>query len=98
MSATRYNTKEKASLEIYGRGGNFIAEIKNLSTTGACIEWTDSEVALQEGDLLRMTVLLKALNRKHNLNAEVIWRKGRKSGITFLKSDQIFEKIVERDS
>jgi len=98
MSATRYMTKEKASLEIYGRGGIFIADIKNLSTTGACIEWTDSQLSLQEGDLLRMTVLLKALNRKHNLNAEVIWRKGRKSGITFLKSEKIFEKIVERDS
>ena len=96
MSATRYTTREKASIEIYGRGGNFIVNLANLSVTGACLEWTQEDVNLAEGDLIRMTVVLKALNRRHNLNAEVVWREGKKTGINFIKSEDVLEKIMER--
>lgn len=96
MTATRYTTKEKASIEIYGRSGSFIVDLRNLSITGALIEWTQEDLNLEKGDLLRMTVILKALNRRHNLNAEVVWRDGKKTGINFIKTDEILEKMMDR--
>jgi hypothetical protein len=96
MPAIRYTTKEKASVEIYGRSGNFIADLKNLSVTGACLEWAHGDMSLQKGDLVRMTVVLRALNRRHNLNAEVVWIEGGKTGINFIKADEVLEKMMEK--
>lgn len=95
-NAHRYTTREKASVEVYGRHETVIADLRNLSQTGACVEWTQSDVSLQKGDLVRITVFLKTLNRKHNVNAEVMWRDGNKSGVNFINSDQVLEKIVDR--
>lgn len=97
MKATRYTTKEKASVEVYGRSGNIIVQLRNLSVTGACLEWTQDDVSLNKGDLVRMTVVLKALNRRHNLNAEVVWRDGKKTGVNFIKSEEVLEKMIEKD-
>ncbi len=97
MSATRYMTREKASIEIYGRSGNLIAQVKNLSVTGACLEWSQEDVNLQKGDLVRLTVSLKALNRRHNINGEVMWRDGKQSGINFITSDDVLDKMMERE-
>ena len=96
MAAERFSTKEHASVQIYGKPGNVIAVVKNLSSTGACLEWAQEDCAIQEGDLLRLTVILKALNRRHNVSAEVVWRRGNLSGISFIKHDQVLEKMMER--
>lgn len=96
MSATRYTTKEKASIEVYGRQGNYIAKLRNLSTTGALLEWAQSDVQLQKGDLVRMTVVLRALNRRHNLNAEVVWTEGKMTGVNFIKSSEVLEKMIDK--
>lgn len=96
MPATRYPTKEKAAIEVYGKNGNFIAQIENVSMTGACLHWSQSAVPLTKGDLLRMTVILKAVNRKHNLNAEVVWSDGKKTGISFIKSADVLDKMMEK--
>lgn len=96
MTAQRFITKEKASLEVYGKTGTIIADLKNLSSSGACLEWTQTGVELKEGDILRVTVFLKALGRKHNMSAEVIWRDGNISGVTFLKPDQVLERMMEK--
>lgn len=98
MAAQRYNTKEKASVEVYGRSGNIIASIRDVSVTGACLEWTQEQVELEEGDLVRLTIVLKAVNRKHNLNAEVIWRQGKKTGVNFIKSDEVVDRMMEKDA
>jgi len=96
MGNDRFFTKEKAQLEIYGKSGTVIADMKNLSVSGACLEWTQEDVNLTKGDLIRLTVFLKALNRRHNLSAEVVWRDGKKTGITFIRPDQVLDKMVER--
>ena len=96
MNAERYFTKEKAQFEVYGKSGTIIADMKNLSTSGACLEWTQDDVNLNRGDLVRVTVYLKSLNRKHNLSAEVIWRDGKKTGVTFIRADQLLDKMVDR--
>ena len=96
MAAQRYETKEKASLEIYGKGGQVIAHVRNLSMTGALIEWTQEDATIEKGDLVRMTVILKTVNRRHNVNAEVVWRDGKKSGLNFIKTDEVLEKMMDR--
>lgn len=96
MTAVRYQTKEKASLEIYGRSGNITGQLKNLSVTGACLEWSQEEVNLEKGDLVRMTVVLMSLNRRHDVNAEVVWVDGKTTGLNFIKSDEVLEKMMER--
>lgn len=94
--AERYSTREKAALEVYGKPGTVIADVRNLSASGACLEWTQNDVLLKQGDVIRLTVFLRTLNRKHNLSAEVVWRDGNKSGISFLRSDQVLSKMVEK--
>lgn len=96
MIAQRYPTKERASIEIYGKSGNFIANLKDISQTGACLEWTQQDVALQKGDLVRLTVLLKALNRRHNVSAEVMWVNGNRTGVAFIGQDEILDKMLDR--
>lgn len=96
MAAQRYDTKEKASLEVYGKGGQLIASVRNLSMTGALLEWTQEDVTLEKGDLVRMTVILKTVNRRHNVNAEVVWRDGKRSGINFIRSEEVLEKMMDR--
>lgn len=96
MNAQRFVTREKASLEVYGKSGTVIASLKNLSLSGACLEWTQGGVEIEKGDVLRVTVFLKALNRRHNISAEVIWREGNQSGVTFLKPDQVLDKVIEK--
>ena len=98
MSAQRYFTREKASVEIYGRSGNSIAFVRDVSVTGACLEWAQDQIELKEGDLDRLTIILKAVNRKHNLNGEVIWKQGKRSGINFIKSEEVLERLVDRES
>jgi hypothetical protein len=96
MAATRYATKEKASIEIYGRSGNFIAQLKNVSVTGACLEWYQDDIPLEKGDLIRMTVVLRALNRRHNVNGEVVWNDGKMTGVNFIKSNEVIGKMMDR--
>ncbi len=97
MRAVRYETKEKASVEIYGKTGNFVAQVKNLSVTGACLEWIQDGAEVIKGDLLRMTVVLRALNRRHNISCEVVWTNGKTTGVNFIKSSEILEKIFDKD-
>ena len=96
MSAQRFLTKEKAAVEVYGKNGVTIASVKNLSKTGACLIWEESEVPVLKGDLIRITIYLKALNRRHKVSGEVIWFDGKFGGIQFLSSEQLLDKIVDR--
>ncbi len=97
MSATRYETREKASIEVYGKSGNFVAQLKNLSVTGACLEWVHEDVNLIKGDLVRITVVLRAINRRHNVSGEVVWTEGKITGINFIKSSDVLEKLMDRN-
>jgi hypothetical protein len=98
MSAERYPTKEKAEIEIYGRSGGIIARIKDISQTGACLQIDHAEASLSKGDLVCMKVILRALKKEHRVNAQVVWTEGRQSGIQFLTSDQLVEKMLVRSA
>lgn len=96
MRAERFETNERASLEIFGSSSSTVAELRNISVTGACLEWEDNGFQLSEGDLVRMTVDLQSLNRQHKVSGEVVWIDGRTTGVQFLKPNELVERIVGR--
>lgn len=94
--AQRYTTKERAAVEVYGRNGQIICSVRNLSASGACLEWQHDDVELRQGDLVRLTVVLRSLNRRHYVNAEVVWRDGKRSGVSFIPSNQVLDRLLEK--
>lgn len=90
----RYLTQERAYLEIFGRMGTLIAEMKNLSITGAFLEIIQGDYIPQRGDLLRVTIPLESLGRTHSVNAEVIWGKSLGVGVCFLNHQETMTKML----
>ncbi len=68
-TAKRYKTKETAHIEVYGHIGVLVAQLKNLSQTGAFLEVSQGDYVPKKGDLLNLTVILSSLHRTHNLAA-----------------------------
>lgn len=97
MAAIRFDTKEKASVEIYGKAGKLFAALKNLSRTGACLEYALEELPVKRGDLVRLTIDLPNVKRRHYVSAQVMWRNGRRTGLHFLTAEQLLEKMVGQD-
>ncbi len=89
----RFLTKEHAQIEIYGRMGKVFCRVANLSVTGAFLEIINAKYVPKPGELIRMTVLLRQVNKTHTLDAEIIWSKGLGLGISFIKKEQLFEKL-----
>jgi hypothetical protein len=94
--AQRFETREKASVEVYGRSVNMTAEVKNISKTGACLENPSEYFDLDKGDLIRVTIYLEELHREHNVSAEVVWRLGNRAGIAFIAPEQVIEKLTAK--
>jgi PilZ domain-containing protein len=92
----RYMTQERAYLEIFGRMGTLIAEMKNLSLTGAFLEIVQGDYIPQKGDLIRVTVPLETLGRTHSVNAEVVWGKSLGLGVCFLNRQETMTKMLSR--
>jgi hypothetical protein len=98
ISAKRHTTSELAQIEIYGRNGKTNARMKNLSATGAFLQTSPGERVPRKGELVRATVQLQSLGRAHSVDAEVIWSAGTGFGVTFLKKNQLLEKMFQRSS
>jgi len=99
MIAERFPTEEKAAVEIYGRGVEMVARIADLSKTGACLHLDvefSTKANLGKGDLVRMTVTLGALKKEHRINAEVVWSNGQKTGVQFLNSQELLDRMINR--
>jgi len=97
FSSERHQTQERAYLEIYGRMGTLIAEMKNLSATGAFLEIIQGDYIPQKGDLVRVTVPLESLGRTHSVNAEVIWGKSLGVGVCFLNRQETMTKMLSQN-
>lgn len=101
MEAQRFTTDEWANLEVYGSGHNSRAKLKNLSRSGAYLEFRDLQLVVEEGDLLRITVHLGALGKSRRLSAEVVWLKKPAAGfsgigVSFLKPEEVYQKLSSR--
>ena len=94
--AQRYNTKEMAQIEVYGRMGKVFCKLGNLSESGAFLEIINSNYIPRSGDLIRITVMLRQLNKTHIVDGEIIWARGLGLGINFLKKKNLVEKLSGR--
>lgn len=94
----RFPTREPAHIEVYGRFGKIYCKMGNLSKKGAFFEIISSNFIPRKGDLVRITVNLKQLNRNHTLDGEVIWCKGLAMGLMFLKQEILYQKLSSRAS
>jgi PilZ domain len=92
----RFVTNERASIEVYGRRSSVMATLKNLSQTGACLTWAQEGVRLETGDLVCLIVELGALKKRHKVTAEVIWRRDKETGVTFIPKEELVEKFVSK--
>ncbi|MGZ3769654.1 MAG: PilZ domain-containing protein [Bdellovibrio sp.] len=95
--AKRYNTNEKAQVEVMGRMGVLVANLRNISQTGAFLEVRQGSYIPKKGDFLNVTVDLADLQRTHKVAAEVIWSNGLGVGICFINNkEDILEKVIAK--
>lgn len=83
--AKRYQTQEPARLEVLSKKEFIYCRMRNLSSTGAFFEITNSSYSPKKGDIVRITINLKQVNASHIINGEVIWSKGYGVGVSFIK-------------
>ncbi len=98
LATKRFLTKEHAQIEIYGRFGKIFCRVANLSMTGAFLEIINAKYVPRPGELMRITIMLRQVNKTHTLDAEIIWSKGLGLGIAFIKKDRLFEKLSSRSA
>ncbi len=94
----RFKTSEKAQFEVYGQTGTILGLLKNLSTTGAFLEFSSESYIPKNGDLLNLTIRLESLKKGHNVAAEVIWSNQTGVGICFVQRDEILERMMAKVS
>ncbi len=70
-------------------------KMNNLSMTGAFFEIVNSQITPRQGDVVRITVSLKKLNKSHVLHGQIIWNKGLGIGIAFIKSQDMVNLIAK---
>lgn len=68
----RFNTDQAAEIEFYGRNDRYISRVCNLSKGGAYLE-TSIGAAIRVGDMMRVTLELKDVNRTYTMPARVVW-------------------------
>lgn len=95
MNAQRYDTKEIAHIEVYGRHhGKMVAKLRNISASGAFFELAQSEYVPKKGDMLCVTVHLGSIKKSHTLHAQVVWNRGLGFGAQFLSRDDLLSRMV----
>ena len=96
MAAIRYDTKEIAHIEVYGRHhGKMVAKLKNISSTGAFFELSQSEYVPRRGDMLCVTVHLSSMKRSHVVHAQVVWGRGLGFGAQFVAKDELVTRMLQ---
>jgi hypothetical protein len=95
MTAQRFDTKEIAHIEVYGRHhGKMVAKLKNISMSGAFFELSQSEYVPRQGDMLCVTIHLGSLKRTHVVHAQVVWNRGLGFGAQFMSKDELVDKMI----
>jgi hypothetical protein len=95
--AKRFLAKEPSFVEVYGKPDLIPAKMKNLSATGLCLELEpNSSETIAKGDIVRVIVKLKDLNKDRVVNAEVIWVKEGEAGLCFIPPNQVLDKLLEK--
>lgn len=96
VTAERFETKELAHIEVYGRHhGKMVARLKNISASGAYFELAQSEYVPRRGDMLCVTVHLSSLKKSHVIHAQVVWGRGLGFGAQFVAKDELVAKMLQ---
>ncbi len=93
QTARRFLTQELANLEVYGKEGKILAKMANVSVTGAFFEIINAAQMPRKNDLVRITIILRALNKTHVIESQVVWSKGLGLGVQFLTRDDMNSKL-----
>lgn len=93
--AKRYATNETARIEFYGKKDMLFCRMNNLSSTGAFFEIINSTLKPKPGDLVRVNIHLRQINKSHVVNGEIIWVKGFGVGVAFVKQEEIFKRFLK---
>lgn len=91
--AKRFLTREPARIEVIGKKMILFCRMNNLSTTGAFFEILNSNYTPKIGDVVRVVINLKQVNKTHTLNGQVVWAKGLGLGVEFIKHKQLRSKL-----
>ena len=95
MTAQRYETKEIAHIEVYGRHhGKMVAKLRNLSASGAFFELHQCEYVPRRGDMVCVTVHLGSLKKSHVMHAQVVWNQGLGFGAQFVTREDLLTKML----
>ncbi len=95
-TALRFDTKEIAHIEVYGRHhGKMVAKLKNISSSGAFFELSQSEYVPRRGDMLCVTVHLGSLKKSHVIHAQVVWGRGLGFGAQFVPKEELVTKMLQ---
>ncbi len=95
-SALRFDTKEIAHIEVYGRHhGKMVAKLKNISSSGAFFELSQAEYVPRKGDMLCVTVHLGSLKKSHVIHAQVVWGRGLGFGAQFVPKEDLVTKMLQ---
>lgn len=93
LPSKRYLTQEIVKVEIYGKTTKLTCRMANMSISGAYFELLSGGAGLVSNELVCIYIHLRAINKLHTVNAEVVWSKGIGFGVQFLTKDVFNQKI-----
>lgn len=93
--AKRHPTRELVLMEIHGRAIKIHCRMHNLSVTGAFLELTSSNLIPKKGELVRMTIALRQINKTHTLHGQIVWCRGLGLGVAFLKDKALYDILTK---
>lgn len=98
----RFNTAQKAFIEIYGKNVESETTLYNMSRGGAYFEIPESP-DIVVGDIVKLNVDLTELNHNYRIHAKVIWTTpkgisagGYGVGVEFIHSNKLFHELSSR--
>lgn len=89
----RFLTQEIVKVEVYGSSAKLTCRMANMSTSGAYFELLSGGAPAGSNDLVCISIHLRAINKIHTVNAEVVWSRGVGFGVQFLNKDLFNDKI-----
>lgn len=96
----RFATNQIANLEVLPTGASYPTHIFNLSKGGAFLEAPD-DIQFRQGDIVKLDIRLRQINRKHGVHAKVVWthgkaswNKGQSVGVEFLSTENIYQHML----
>jgi len=98
----RFNTEQKAFIEIYGKNVESETTLFNMSRGGAYFE-LPAQPDIVVGDIVKLNVDLKELKHNYRIHAKVIWTTpkgistgGYGVGVEFIRSNRLFQELSSR--